>query len=168
MVKLDHTYQRKEVSEDNTLRIAQNFNWLGCATLTVMRRETGELYVVDGQQRLCAMRLRGDITHAPCKVFKSRGRDAEAFAFLMLNTHRKPVQACDKFVAGARANILPYSEIADWLRPNKLYVKAGNVPNGIAFPTTVIQTYNWDSPAAKRALLLQRRLVPERQKNLRV
>jgi hypothetical protein len=68
---IDESYQRSlEAANSQTLirRIAMHWDWGLCQPLFVARRADGSLYVVDGQHRLEAAKLRGDIWQLPCVV----------------------------------------------------------------------------------------------------
>ena len=63
---VDAAYQRSiETQESQRLiaRIARGWDWRLCQPLVVSLRADRQLYVVDGQHRLEAARLRGDIPH---------------------------------------------------------------------------------------------------------
>lgn len=63
----------------------------------------GGLFVVDGQHRLEAARLRGDLTDLPCVVNVSGGAAEEAKAFVAINRTRKPLARFDLFRADLEA-----------------------------------------------------------------
>jgi hypothetical protein len=70
-LKIDPSYQRSiEIGTSQTLirRIAMFWDWSLCQPLAVARRADGALMVVDGQHRLAAARLRGDIYDLPCVI----------------------------------------------------------------------------------------------------
>jgi hypothetical protein len=70
-LKVDDTYQRSletDPSQRLIRRIAQFWDWGLCQPLAVARRQDGSLMVVDGQHRLAAATLRGDIAHLPCVI----------------------------------------------------------------------------------------------------
>jgi hypothetical protein len=156
-LKIDHSYQRNEVSEHNTLAIARAFVWTAFNAITVMERANGDRYVVDGQQRLLAARRRQDITEVPCVLFQSDGRDHEARAFLALNVRRAHVPSVIKYRASVRAGVQPETQIAAWLATQGLTVtQHGTDPNGVDFPTTLIQHWKIDAEASKVAIATQR------------
>lgn len=155
-LKIDHSYQRQEVSGSNTLAIARALNWNAFNTITVMERENGDKYVVDGQQRLLAVRRRGDISQVPCMLFKSEGRDHEARAFIALNVRRRHVSAFAKFQAGVSAGCDPEKQIADWLSSQGLKVtEHSKARNGVDFPSELIRSWNLNTNACKRAITIQ-------------
>lgn len=101
-LQVDATYQRSiENSASQTLirKIAQHWNWDLCQPLVVSRREDGALYVIDGQHRWCAARLRGDITQLPCVVVDYASAAQEAASFVHLNQQRRPLGKLDVFKA---------------------------------------------------------------------
>lgn len=158
-LKIDHSYQRAEVGDTNILAIARGFKWSAFGVLIVMERANGGLYVVDGQQRLAAVKRRGDIDKVPCYVFTSDGKDREAQAFIDLNTARTKVSAMDKFIAAARANLEPAKSISSWLRSEEFTLtKNGHTAGGISFPGHLVRTWMQDAEAAKQSLLIQREL----------
>ena len=100
-LEIDPRYQR---SIDNTesqaliAEIALSWHWGRAQVLTVARRD-GKLFVVDGQHRLAAARLRGDIQQLPCLIEEFSDVAEEAALFNDLNSKRRPVSAVDKFRA---------------------------------------------------------------------
>ncbi len=100
-LEVDHSYQRSIGSGESQALIADiatNWNWGRAQLLTVSRRD-GRLFVVDGQHRLAAARLRGDIQQLPCLVEEFSTVAEEAQLFDALNDKRRPVSAIDKFRA---------------------------------------------------------------------
>ncbi|WP_370179928.1 DUF6551 family protein [Alteriqipengyuania sp.] len=102
---IDGSYQRSiEARESQALirRIAQHWNWDLCQPLVVSRRageNGGGLFVIDGQHRLAAARLRGDIAQLPCVVIDYASAGDEAASFVHLNQQRRPLGALDLFKA---------------------------------------------------------------------
>jgi hypothetical protein len=99
---IDDSYQRSldaESSQTLIRRIAAGWDWGLCQPLFVARRVDGGMYVVDGQHRLAAAVLRGDIPQLPCVVSHFDGADKEAAAFVALNQQRRPLNALDLFKA---------------------------------------------------------------------
>lgn len=100
-LEIDPSYQRSiENGESQALiaEIAMNWHWGRAQLLTVSRRG-GRLFVVDGQHRLAAARLRGDIQQLPCLIEEFSDVAEEARLFNDLNDRRRPVSAIDKFRA---------------------------------------------------------------------
>lgn len=101
-LQIDAAYQRSlDTSASQTLvrRIAQHWNWDLCQPLVVARREGGELFVIDGQHRLAAARLRTDIAQLPAVVVQYADPADEAASFVHLNQQRRPLGKLDLFKA---------------------------------------------------------------------
>jgi hypothetical protein len=106
-LQIDPAYQRSlEVPSSQTLirRIAVHWDWGLCQPLSVARRIDGGLYVVDGQHRLEAARLRGDIQQLPCVVTMFASAAEEAASFVALNQQRRPLNRLQLFRAALAAN----------------------------------------------------------------
>lgn len=104
-LEVDATYQRSiDNPESQALitEIALAWDW-GRAQLLIVSRREGRLFVVDGQHRLAAARLRGDIVQLPCLIEEYADVAEEAALFNALNDRRRPVSALDKFRAGVVA-----------------------------------------------------------------
>lgn len=105
-LQIDPGYQRSlELGASVTLirRIAIYWDWGLCQPLYVARRADGGLYVVDGQHRLAAARLRGDIWQLPCVVREFASAADEAASFVALNQERRPLTKLDLFRAAIAA-----------------------------------------------------------------
>jgi hypothetical protein len=112
---IDEIYQRSlgaSCSQTLIRRIAMYWDWSLCQPLFVARRADGNLYVVDGQHRLAAARLRGDIWQLPCVVtsFESSAED-EAASFVALNQQRRPLNKLELFKAALAAGDFEASQI---------------------------------------------------------
>jgi hypothetical protein len=105
-LRIDETYQRSlDAAASQTLirRIAVHWDWGLCQPLFVARRADAGLYVVDGQHRLAAARLRSDIWQLPCVVTSFASDAEEAASFVALNQQRRPLTALDLFKAALAA-----------------------------------------------------------------
>lgn len=105
-LRIDPGYQRDVTNgSSQTLirRLAQHWNWDLCQPLVVARRSdlTDRLFVIDGQHRLEAARLRGDIAQLPCVVVDFASPADEAASFVHLNQQRRPLSKLDVFKAAA-------------------------------------------------------------------
>lgn len=101
---IDPAYQRDIAgSQSQALirKIAMFWNWDLCQPLIVARRQslTEQLYVVDGQHRLAAARMRGDIDQLPCVITSYPSAADEAASFVHLNQQRRPLGKLDVFKA---------------------------------------------------------------------
>lgn len=101
-LQVDPAYQRSletRASQKLILDIATNWHWDMCQMLVVARRPDGGLFVIDGQHRLAAARLRGDIGQLPCVVVYHETAASEAQNFVAINQKRKPLTKLDVFQA---------------------------------------------------------------------
>lgn len=111
---IDESYQRSlEAGSSQTLirRIAVHWDWGLCQPLFVARRADGGLYVVDGQHRLAAARLRGDLWQLPCVVTSFANAEEEAASFVALNQQRRPLTHLELFKAALAAGDFEASQI---------------------------------------------------------
>lgn len=105
-LRIDDAYQRSidtAASRRQIHTIAFGWNWDLCMVLSVSRRPDDALYVVDGQHRLAAARLRGDIDAMPCCVVRRAGGHEEARLFIAANRTRRTVNVLDDFHAAVAA-----------------------------------------------------------------
>lgn len=101
-LKVDPTYQRSienGQSQNLIAKIAREWNWDLCQVLVVSRRGEEGMFVVDGQHRLQAAKLRGDIAQLPCVMATYASAQEEAAVFAKLNRQRTPLKAIDIFRA---------------------------------------------------------------------
>lgn len=137
---IDATYQRSiETSTSQALirKIAQHWNWDLCQPLVVSRR-AGALFVIDGQHRLEAAKLRRDIMQLPCVVVEYSSAADEAASFVHLNQQRRPLSKIDVFKAAlasedpqAQAILAALEDAGLSLAPHSNYTawKSGMVSN---------------------------------------
>ncbi len=103
-LRIDPAYQR-DVSGGQSQalirRLAQHWNWDLCQPLVVARRSDfiDRLFVIDGQHRLEAARLRGDIAQLPCVIVACASTADEAASFVHLNQQRRALSSLDLFRA---------------------------------------------------------------------
>lgn len=103
---VDPGYQRSTesgASQAFIRDVARDWDWSLCQPLVVAQRPGAGLFVVDGQHRLAAARLRGDILDLPCVITPYPDAAAEAAAFVKLNQKRRPLRALDLFKASLGA-----------------------------------------------------------------
>ncbi len=103
-ISIDHAYQRDSVVEARVNRIAAELSWVKFGTITVIRRQDGTYWCIDGQHRLLAALKRSDIPRVPCMVFNAFSRVQEAEGFLGINMDRGAVKMFDKFNGLMAAN----------------------------------------------------------------
>lgn len=117
-LRIDPSYQRdvgSGASQTLIRRLAQHWNWDLCQPLVVARRRdlTERLFVIDGQHRLEAARLRGDIPQLPCVVVEYASSADEAASFVNLNQQRRPLSAIDLFKAAVASGDKEATEISE-------------------------------------------------------
>lgn len=103
-LRIDPSYQRDMAAKSSQAlvrHIAENWDWRLCQPLIVARRVDfiERLFVIDGQHRLAAARLRGDIGELPCVIGSFDGVAGEAAGFVALNARRRALTALDMFKA---------------------------------------------------------------------
>lgn len=75
-------------------RMARDWDWTLCVPLMVSRRADG-FYVIDGQHRLEAAKLRSDMPDLPCCITTFADKAAEAAMFVAANRLRRPMNRLD-------------------------------------------------------------------------
>jgi len=133
-LNVDSKYQRSletPVSATLIRNIAEHWNWDLCQPLVVSRRADGKLYVIDGQHRLAAARLRDDIQQLPAVIGHYDSVEDEAASFVHLNQQRNQLTKLDLFkaavasgdpmavgivaaIANAGLTIAPHSNYTAW------------------------------------------------------
>lgn len=114
-LNLDDSYQRSTdngASQALIKKIATGWDWRMCLPLVVSKRDDGSLWVLDGQHRLAAALLRGDIPFLPCCVGVYGSVADEAAMFVAMNRARKPMNRLDDFHAAIASNDGEAIEIA--------------------------------------------------------
>lgn len=131
---IDDSYQRSiETSTSARLirEIAAGWDWDVLDVLKVSRRPDDRLFVIDGQHRLAAARLRPDIPQLPCVLKRCAGPGEEAELFKRANRGRKPMSALDDFraavasgdaeassamqlISGAGLSVAPHGNFIAW------------------------------------------------------
>jgi hypothetical protein len=167
-LRIDDTYQRAPVDRKTHLAIARGFSWVAFGVLAVMQRADGKMYIVDGQQRWLAAKIRGE-KRVPCSVMPSSGPKEEAAQFYLVNTGRKSMYSVDKFKAQARSGSSPHVEIDRWLTSQNFTVaRASGHPNNkvdgrdvIACIGNVVQQWQANKDNAQRAVLAARTICQE-------
>lgn len=148
-LSIDDSYQRSiDTGPSRRLisSIATNWDWRLCMPLTVSRRESG-LYVIDGQHRLEAAKLRGDIPYLPCCVSTYDGPADEAAMFVAANRARRAISRLDDFHAAIVAGDATASNVDSIVRAAGLTVsrKTGSqswLPGEVAFTAAIKRTLN--------------------------
>lgn len=129
-LRIDPSYQREIDDKGRVLvrKIAASWDWSLCQPLVVASRSDRSLYVIDGQHRLEAARMRGDIAQLPRLILHPADPAEEAAAFVELNANRRPLTAYALFNGALAAG----DELA--LRLDRLLSEAGLRFSGAADP----------------------------------
>jgi hypothetical protein len=101
-LQIDETYQRsiaETKAQQLIQRIARAWDWRLFQPLSVARRADGALFVIDGQHRLAAARLRTDLPHLPCLISNFDGVEEEASAFAAMNRQRRAMSKLETYRA---------------------------------------------------------------------
>ncbi|MEZ7273885.1 ParB/RepB/Spo0J family partition protein [Sphingobium sp. 10 DY56-G10] len=124
---VDPAYQRSiDTGPSQALikRIARDWDWGLCQPLNVARRTNGGLFVIDGQHRLSAAVLRGDIYDLPCVILPVSDQRDEAAAFVALNQQRLKLSRIEIFKAALAAGNVEAHDINGALEAAGLSVAA--------------------------------------------
>lgn len=114
-LNVDDGYQRSTdtgPSQGLIKKIATNWDWRMCMPLVVSKRDDGSLWVIDGQHRLAAAKLRGDISFLPCCVGVYGGVADEAAMFVAMNRQRRAMNRLDDFHAAIASGDSEAEQIA--------------------------------------------------------
>lgn len=141
---VDGDYQRSIESETSRrliASIAAHWDWRLCMPLAVSKREDGR-YVIDGQHRLEAARLRGDLLHLPCSIATYDGPADEAAMFVAANRARRAINRLDDFHAALVAGDEDALEInrvvqAAGLRVSRQTGSQAWLPGEVAFTSSI-------------------------------
>ena len=144
-LNLDDSYQRSTdngASKALITKIAHNWDWRMCLPLVVSKRDDGSLWVIDGQHRLAAAKLRGDIPFLPCRVAVYGSVADEAAMFVAMNRTRKAMNRLDDFHAAIASGDAEAIEIAGIITDAGFTVsrKTGSqswVPGEVAFTSAI-------------------------------
>jgi len=140
-LQVDESYQRSidnGSSQALIRKIAAYWDWSLFHPLTIARRADGSLWVVDGQHRLAAARMRRDLYDLPCVVTAYQSQADEAASFVAMNVQRRALSALDLFKAAVAAgddNAVEVTEMMNaaglTLAPHHYYIswKPGMVSN---------------------------------------
>lgn len=132
-LQVDPSYQRTiedGPSQRLIKRIAEQWDWRLCMPLLVAQRAEG-LFVIDGQHRTEAARLRGDIPHLPCAVVAFGAVSEEAKIFARANDGRKPMTKLDIYHANVAAGDIESVTIDQLVRDAGMSVAQRQNPLGM-------------------------------------
>lgn len=126
-LEIDDSYQRELAasppSQALIRRIAQHWDWGLCQPLVVSRRLDGGAprhFVIDGQHRLAAARMRTDISVLPCVISEYANASDEAARFVHLNQQRRPLSKLDLFKAAVASGDIEAAAIVETMAESGL------------------------------------------------
>lgn len=126
---VDELYQR-DANQRAVIAIARGWDWRLCAPLTVAKRgDPVRFFVIDGQHRLEAARLRGDIAHLPCLISTFDSIAEEAGMFVEINTRRQKVSPLETFRAELAAGDKKAEQVARLVSDAGLLIARHSNPN---------------------------------------
>lgn len=102
-------YQRPAKTANSLKNIAyikEHFNWASCGALIVCPlagSSPPQYAVIDGQHRMVAADLRGDITEMPCVVISQREARKQAESFVTINSKRLKLHSLHEYRAAVVA-----------------------------------------------------------------
>lgn len=129
MLAVDPSYQRSidnPQSQKLITKIAKDWDWDLCQPLVVSRRPDGSQWIVDGQHRLAAAVLRGDVEQLPCFICNYPDAATEAQRFVDFNRNRKALKPLDLWKAAVAAEEPETMEIVHALDAAGLHVHSNN------------------------------------------
>ena len=115
VLEVDPSYQREEYRRTHCKPIAENWHWGAVVAIAVAHRSDDTYYVYDGQQRVVAARMRGDIEALPCMVIKTTSAKEEAELFGIMNDKRLRIKPDESYVAAVCAEKSIEKQIHDFL-----------------------------------------------------
>jgi len=169
-LRVDHSYQRSEVSKEKFAQMAREFSPEAFGAELVGRRADGYCYIVDAQQRHCALRYMIAIVQrhygtfdplVPCLVFESEGAVHEAAVYFLINGRRTPLKPHENFTAAVLAGREPYVTIAKHLDSLKMDVGSpdSRSPQVVGFTGALVKTWLDNAKACREALKCQRKII---------
>lgn len=153
-LKVDHDYQREQVDVRTIQNMARNWNWVLCQSLVVARRISGDMYIIDGQQRHAASLLNSSITWLPCIVYPSTGKEWEATAFEGINANRKRLSSFDIFRPRLQYHEKVSTEIYEFVKSKGYSISSSSGINKISFINTLAEKWKVHPEEAKKAINL--------------
>lgn len=125
--KIDHSYQRINISPKVVKNIIRKFDWRAFDELSISKRSDGSLYLLDGMHRIEACKQLS-IKKVPCKIFTGLTIQQEAEICNIKMYARKKTTCAESFKSGLIANDLNYIKIKNILEANN--IKLSFVHNG--------------------------------------
>lgn len=139
-IQVDASYQRDVKAKHK--RIVDDFREEALGIPLVGERTDGSLYIVDGFQRITALRKLGKC-EVRAEVFASRGSEHEAEVFKLVNINRTKLTPAEEFRALLTSHDPVAWEIKEAVEASglKLNLKGGGDKTGVACVTTLRQCH---------------------------
>ena len=148
-LQIDRRYQRN-TSNRKIVEMARNWSWVACGAIVVALRGDCSWWVVDGQHRTAAARMRGDIEMLPCVTFEMDDTPAEAQAFHDTNANRKMPTMVNKFNALLHAGNHLAEDVQQMISRTGHRIGDGNSgPFSVSCASALMQGME-DNPSAMR------------------
>jgi hypothetical protein len=129
-LKVDPAYQRGITP--GAKKIARDYDPVSFGIPLVAQRHDGSLWVVDGQQRIEALRIRGSHKWVRCEVFASKGPEHEAEVFKNVNKNRTQLQPLQLFHAMLTAGDEHCWKIKDLVEKHGFTIPKGGIDHNTA------------------------------------
>lgn len=113
------TYQRPAIT-DHVRKIALSWDWGVYQPVSLAQRPDGSLWCYDGQHRLLAAKMRGDILDLPCWVIYTEGAKDEAGSWLTVNNNRRRTKPMEEFKARSVAEDPIHKWLTEFFSANGL------------------------------------------------
>ena len=149
-LEIDPAVQRPE-DHNKIVRIFKKFTPAALGVLSVSRRNTGRLIVLDGQSRLGVLQRKlpeGGPEEIECKVFDGLTRKQEAMLFNVLNDSTK-VRAIDQFRVAAVAENQVVLAINEILNAYQFKVETGKGSGAVAAVAALQRIWTASEKAGK-------------------
>ena len=153
-LNVDHTYQRKNISQTRVNEIASNWSWAALLVIGVCQRADGTYWVYDGQHRVLAAKKRDDIFDLPCIVFNVGAVSDEADAFVRGNTVRGAMRRLDKYKAQIVAGDKTALAVQDLVESCDYRIGAGTGEGVVACVESIDRAVRTDYKVAQEAFLM--------------
>jgi len=168
LLQVDESYQRTAflaVSEAKTdelkSKMAANWSWRLCGTLTVSDRGLNGMFVCDGGHRLSVAMKMQSIDLLPCMVFASSGSQDEASLFTTLCTNRRPIKPTELYKAEITAKNDAVTELDAMLSSLGLHVQRAGEKGASVIRCVNLCKEMWsiDRTALKNSLALCQKIM---------
>jgi len=151
LLNVDHEYyQRVDLRHPHLKKMALNWSWISCGTLTVSERPDHTYWILDGQRRTEAAKLRGDIKTMPCMVYKFDSVVSEAAKFREINAERKAVGLRDRHKSNLTLNDPIALKMEAFIRRSGRELAVFKGPNSITWPSRLQTLIRGDEATLSR------------------